>query len=130
MLAIIALVPTLIVVYVRTVVAVPAIVLERVSGWGGLQRSWRLISGRFWPTFGRMLLLGLITSIISSVIAAVFELPGVALLPNNLFVFDQVASAIAAVFVGPITYIGVTLLYYDIRIRKEGFDIEMLARSL
>ena len=35
-----------------------------------------------------------------------------------------------AVFVGPITYIGVTLLYYDIRIRKEGFDIEMLARSL
>jgi hypothetical protein len=129
-LAIIALVPTLIVVYVRTVVAVPAIVLERASGWGGLQRSWRLISGRFWPTFGRMLLLGLITSIISSVIAAVFELPGLALFPNNTFVFDQVASAIAAVFVGPITYIGVTLLYYDIRIRKEGFDIEMLARSL
>ena len=50
--------------------------------------------------------------------------------PTNSFVFDQVASAIAAVFVGPITYIGVTLLYYDIRIRKEGFDIEMLARSL
>ena len=53
-----------------------------------------------------------------------------ALFPTNSFVFDQVASAIAAVFVGPITYIGVTLLYYDIRIRKEGFDIEMLARSL
>ncbi len=44
--------------------------------------------------------------------------------------FDQVATALAAVFVGPITYIGVTLLYYDARIRKEGFDIEMLARSL
>ena len=35
-----------------------------------------LISGRFWPTFGRMLLLGLIASIISSVVAAIFELPG------------------------------------------------------
>jgi hypothetical protein len=129
-LAIIALVPVLFTAYVRTVVAVPAIVLERVSGWHGLQRSWRLSRGRFWPTAGRMLLLVLITSIISSVIAAVFELPGAALLPGNTFVFDQVASAIAAVFVGPITYIGVTLLYYDIRIRKEGFDIEMLARSL
>ena len=40
------------------------------------------------------------------------------------------ASGIAAVFIGPITYIGVTLLYYDSRIRKEGFDIEMLASSL
>jgi hypothetical protein len=128
--AFVALVPVLIVIYVRTVVAVPAIVLERASGWRGLQRSWQLISGRFWPTFGRMLLLALIASIISSVIAAIFEIPGAALAPSSTFVFDQVASAVAAVFVGPITYIGVTLLYYDIRIRKEGFDIEMLARSL
>jgi hypothetical protein len=130
LLGILTLIPTLIFVYVRTVVAVPAIVLERASGWHGLQRSWQLIRGRFWPTFGRVALLALIAGIISSVIGAIFELPGSAIDPNNSFVFDQVASAIAAVFVGPITYIGVTLLYYDIRIRKEGFDIEMLARSL
>jgi hypothetical protein len=128
--AVIALIPALIFLYVRFAVAVPAIVLERVSGWHGLQRSWNLISGRFWPTFGRIALLWVIATIISSVVAAIFEVPGGLLFPNNSFVFDQVASAIAAVFVGPITYIGVTLLYYDIRIRKEGFDIEMLARSL
>jgi hypothetical protein len=120
-LAAIALIPTLVFVYVRTAVAVPAIVLERASGWHGLQRSWSLTGGRFWPTFGRIAILW---------VAAIFELPGGALFPSNSFVFDQVASAVAAVFVGPITYIGVTLLYYDIRIRKEGFDIEMLARSL
>src|SRR3984885_7391441 len=129
-LAFLALIPVLIMVYVRTVVAVPAIVLERVSGWGGLKRSWQLISGRFWPTFGRMALLAIITAIISSVISAIFEIPGSAIDPNNTFVFDQVASAISAVFIAPVTYIGVTLLYYDIRIRKEGFDIERLARSL
>jgi hypothetical protein len=129
-LAFLALVPLVILVYVRTVVAVPAIVLERVSGWGGLKRSWQLISGRFWPTFGRMLLLVLITSIISGVVSTIFQVPGNLISPNNSFVFEQVAGAIAAVFVGPVTYIGVTLLYYDIRIRKEGFDIEMLARSL
>jgi hypothetical protein len=129
-LAAIAVIPALLFVYVRTAVAVPAIVLERVSGWHGLQRSWNLVGGRFWPTFGRLAILWVIAAIISSVVAAIFEVPGGALFPNNSFVFDQVASAIAAVFVGPITYIGVTLLYYDIRIRKEGFDIEMLARSL
>jgi hypothetical protein len=128
--AFIGLVPVLIMIYVRTVVAVPAIVLERVSGWGGLKRSWQLIGGRFWPTFGRMLLLVLITSIISGVVSTIFQVPGNLIAPNNSFVFEQVAGAIAAVFVGPLTYIGVTLLYYDIRIRKEGFDIEMLARSL
>lgn len=128
--AFLTLIPALIIAYVRTVVAVPAIVLERLSGWRGLKRSWQLIGGRFWPTFGRMLLLVIIASIISSVVAAIFEVPGSAIDPGNTFVFDQVASAIAAVFVGPLTYIGVTLLYYDIRIRKEGFDIEMLARSL
>jgi len=126
----IALIPVLIMVLVRTVIAAPAIVLERVSGWRGLKRSWHLVGGRFWPTFGRIALLGLISGIISSVVTAIFELPGSALDPSNTFIFSQVASGIAAVFVGPITYIGVTLLYYDARIRKEGFDIEMLASSL
>jgi hypothetical protein len=130
LLAGLALIPALVIVLVRTVIAAPAIVLERVSGWRGLKRSWHLVGGRFWPTLGRIALLGLISGIISSVVTAIFELPGAVLTPGNTFIFSQVASGIAAVFVGPITYIGVTLLYYDARIRKEGFDIEMLASSL
>ena len=35
-----------------------------------------------------------------------------------------------AVFVAPITYITLTLLYYDLRIRREAFDVEMLASAL
>ena len=130
LLAFIVLIPLVIIVAVRTVIAVPAIVLERTSGWGGLKRSWALVSGRFWPTFGRILLLGLISGIISGVVSTVLEVPASSLDPGNTFIYDQVASAVAAVFIGPITYVGVTLLYYDARIRKEGFDIEMLARSL
>jgi hypothetical protein len=126
----IALIPLLIMVAVRTAVAAPAIVIERVSGWRGLKRSWNLIGGRFWPTLGRILLLALISGIVSSVVAGIIDLPGSAIDPSHSFIYDQLASAIAAIFVGPVTYIGVTLLYYDARIRKEGFDIEMLASSL
>ena len=32
--------------------------------------------------------------------------------------------------VSPLSLIALTLVYYDLRIRKEAFDIEMLAASL
>ena len=120
----------IIVVYVRTSLAAPAIVLERLSGWRGLVRSWNLVTGLFWRLLGIRLLLGLITGIISAIVVFILSFAGVGLDNNGRFILQEVASAFAAVFVSPITYIAVTLLYYDARIRKEGFDIEMLAQTL
>lgn len=120
----------MVLVYVRTSLAPPAIVLERLSGWRGLQRSWNLVNGLFWRILGIRLLLGLITAVISFIVVAILTLAGAGLDSNGRFVLQQVASAFAAVFVSPITYILVTLLYYDARIRKEAFDIEMLAATL
>lgn len=120
----------LILVYVRTSLAAPAIVLERLSGWRGLVRSWKLVTGLFWRLLGIRLLLGLITGIISAIVVFILSFAGVGLDTNGRFILQEVASAFAAVFVSPITYIAVTLLYYDARIRKEGFDIEMLAQTL
>ena len=117
-------------VYVRTSLAAPAIVLENLSGWRGLVRSWRLVEGMFWRIFGIRLLIALITGIISGIVVLLLTVPGAALGGNARFMLQQAASAIASVFISPITYIAVTLLYYDARIRKEGFDIEMLAKSL
>ena len=117
-------------VYVRTSLAPPAIVLEHLSGWRGLARSWRLVGGLFWRLLGIRLLLVLITGVVGAVLVLILTLAGVALDANGRFILQQVASAITAVFVSPITYIAVTLLYYDARIRKEGFDIEMLAQAL
>jgi hypothetical protein len=120
----------MIIVYVRTSLAAPAIVLERLSGWRGLVRSWNLVSGLFWRLLGIRLLLGLITGIISAIVVFILSFAGVGLDPNGRFILQEVATAFATVFVSPITYIAVTLLYYDARIRKEGFDIEMLAQTL
>jgi hypothetical protein len=33
-----------------------------------------------------------------------------------------------AIIVAPMSALSMTLLYYDLRIRKEGFDLEMLSR--
>jgi hypothetical protein len=117
-------------VYVRTSLAAPAIVLEGLSGWRGLQRSWQLVRGVYWRMLGIRLLILVIAAIITGIVSGLLSLAGSGLDANGQFIVTEIAGAIAAVFVGPITYIAVTLLYYDTRIRKEGFDIEMLARSL
>ena len=125
-----ALVVGAIVVFVRTMLAPPAIILEGLSGWRGLARSWNLTRGVSWRLFGIRLLLAIITSIIGGLLTALLTIVGSGLDANGQLIVNSVASAIVAVFIGPITYIAVTLLYYDTRIRKEAFDIEMLAQSL
>jgi hypothetical protein len=39
-------------------------------------------------------------------------------------------SGLASLVVTPILYCVLTLLYYDLRVRKEAFDLEMLAAQL
>jgi hypothetical protein len=129
-LLIIAAIPLGIVVYVRTSLAAPAIVLENLSGWRGLVRSWNLVRGFSWRILGIRVLIFLITAIIGGLLVSLLSLAGAGLDLNGQLIVQEAASAVISVFIGPVTYIAVTLLYYDTRIRKEGFDIEMLAQSL
>lgn len=43
---------------------------------------------------------------------------------------QQLLSVIFTVLVYPFLSIGQTLLYYDVRIRREGYDLELMAREL
>ena len=52
------------------------------------------------------------TLIIEGVFVVLITLPGSGLDASGRLLLNQVASAIAAVFVGPLTYIGVTLLWF------------------
>jgi hypothetical protein len=47
----------------------------------------------------------------------------------NNHVLDEVVSTTVAILVYPLFGITETLLYYDARIRKEGFDVELLAAA-
>ena len=41
-----------------------------------------------------------------------------------------VIPLILQVFVYPFVYVVQTVLYYDLRVRKEGFDLEVLANAM
>jgi ABC-type dipeptide/oligopeptide/nickel transport system permease subunit len=73
---------------------------------------------------------GIITGILSAIVSALLGvLTGVGD-TNVQLVLSQLASLIVSILIQPITFIVVVLLYYDMRIRREAFDIEMLAANL
>jgi hypothetical protein len=43
---------------------------------------------------------------------------------------QAVIRNVVSMFVSPLQTIAITLLYYDLRIRKEGFDLEMLSHAM
>ena len=54
-----------------------------------------------------------------------FTRPGVA-----VSVAAVAISGVAQIFIYPLFYCVLTVAYYDLRVRKEGFDLEVLASTL
>ncbi|THJ65980.1 hypothetical protein E8P82_10080 [Arthrobacter echini] len=124
----------------KLVVAPAALMLEGTGPWTSIKRSWVLTRGNWWRTFGIVLLMSVIVSVISSVIATPLTFavglligftsdPGAA--PDALDSLPLLAAtqAVTALFtaVGYAFQAGVTaLLYVDLRIRREGFDVVLM----
>jgi len=96
----------------------PIVMIERSdSGREIRNRSWRLVEGHRWKVFLVFLVLVVIQLLISGG-------TGIA------SIISAILNGIASILLTPLSAISVTLLYYDFRIRKEGFDLEMLSQSI
>lgn len=114
---------------VRLSVAPAALVVEGASGSTALRRSWRLTKGAFWRTLGILVLSGIVAGIVSSILSIPGEFVVQALGPDA-WPISSLAAVLATVLVTPFGTLVIVLLYFDLRIRKEGFDIEVMAREL
>jgi hypothetical protein len=100
---------------------------------GGMGRSRMLARGNLGKIFLVGLIVGLITMVISIFIQGGGAVVGGLVSGGNAIVQNVVQSLfelIAQLLAAPIGACTTILLYYDLRIRKEGFDLEMLANSL
>ena len=98
-----------------------------------MKRSKALVSGNLGKVFLVLLVVLLITWIANWLFGRIGGLIGGQVAESNLsaaLLINQVFSLVGQVLVMPISAGAMILLYYDLRIRKEGFDLEMLARSL
>ncbi len=109
-----------------------AVVLENCSATRGMSRSKALLKGNL----GKVFVVGFLVNVISAIVGAVFGFIG-GYIGGSMLQSSQSALIVTGAFqvVGqvlatPISAAAFILLYYDMRIRKEGFDLEMLAGSM
>ena len=106
----------------------PVLVLEQpISATGAMSRSWELsrgFRGKALLTLFVTSLLLLIPTMLTGILAGIAALLGA----SSLLVFS-VLGGVLQIFVYPFMYVAFTVLYYDLRVRKEGFDLELLAAA-
>ncbi len=116
--------------------AYPILILEATGIRHAFGRSRMLTRGSWWRTFGIILLVLLFVSVLQSifsvpvgvlaVLLAGFHLQGP--IATVVFAAEQAFGTAGTVLIGPVTACAWVLTYFDLRVRKEGFDLEMEAR--
>ncbi len=107
------------------------VVLENRSGIAALKRSKQLGDGSHWRNAGLMLLLTIMFVVTGAVIGGVTGVVGALLFSDVMF--QKILSLVTSLYQGltmPLTFIAAVLVYYDRRVRKEGYDAEALAEDL
>jgi hypothetical protein len=99
--------------------AIQIVMLEGIAGSSALSRSRALLRSHMWRALGITVLAAIVGGVISMLLQ---------LLVSGIPIVRSVASAIAqSVAMAFYTGVGV-VLYFDLRCRKENFDLEHLAQ--
>jgi hypothetical protein len=118
--------------WVSFAVALPVLMTEGLRGRKAIGRSFRLVRHRWWKTAILLVLAFLLVSIVAGVIS--FAVAAVAVVrPDNpfvLFLIGALSSTAGALVTTPFSAAYHTVLYFDLRVRKEAFDLQLLAQSL
>jgi uncharacterized membrane protein len=120
----------------RTAVSVPASMLEDSKSIRSIERSMELTKGHAMQIF----LIFLLVWCLTYAAALIFQVPFVYLqgaavkshetLSLGVLVLQNLSAFLSEVLIGPIGTIAFSLMYYNLRVRKEAFDVQHLMASL
>jgi membrane-anchored glycerophosphoryl diester phosphodiesterase (GDPDase) len=112
------------------------VVIEKIDAFKTIKRSLKITNGYGWRIFWLIFVIGFIVGIIGILlqqgigmaVAGIEKIPGM----NHAIglAIEGVLMTIVNFMTYPVMFIATTLIYYDLLIRKEGFDLVHLARSM
>jgi hypothetical protein len=123
-------------VVLRYGVAIPALLLEDLKARQALKRSVLLTRGYRGRLFLTSLLMSFVTYVVVLILRGPFWIAAALLagktgqIPNWVSSLSVVAAGVGAALSGPLLMIGLTLLYYDVRVRREAFDLQVMMAAL
>jgi hypothetical protein len=107
------------------------IVLENVGASDGLKRSWELTKDFFWRVLGTSFAAGLLAVLLSVLpnLFTIYILNSLGFSFRIVELAGLVVEKFSLIIVMPFTIAVQVLIYYDLRIRKEGFDLLLRAEG-
>ncbi len=115
----------------RLLVCVPAALIEKRSPGEALSRSFGLTKG----FAGRAFVILVLSVVLTYAAQLLLAIPAAAALalraggPGMIrfwMAMTQIGSSLASIFVTPILLIATAVFYFDLRVRKEGFDLQFM----
>lgn len=119
--------------FVAWICAFPVLLVEGVGGRDALRRSFQLVRHRWWATFTTLLLAYVFHQILAQLLGLIVrEAFGTITFANvDGYVLALMGASLATYLVmTPLYGAIVAVLYVDLRVRKEGFDLMLLAQHM
>jgi len=113
----------------------PVVIMTELKGpVDALKRSWRLTEGSFWRLFGLLVLLFILNGIVLALPLSLIQFVAFAVTPSQMFGLLNGAlsglSNLLSILWYPLLALTLTLVYYDLRVRKENYDLELRIQAL
>jgi hypothetical protein len=111
----------------------PALLFERIGAVDAFRRSLALVRGHWWRTLAILLVTAVIFVVLSLALgAAVGGLVSVVSGDSEVVVavLLTLVNILLSIVLYPVVAAVLTVLYYDLRVRHEGFDLELLAEGM
>jgi hypothetical protein len=108
----------------------PIVVLEeQESSFDSFGRSWELTRGARGKVFGTWIVAWVIAALLPQVIVGAISVALGVATNDAVRPFFVVFASLLGIALAPILPCALTLLYYDLRVRREAFDLQVLSSS-
>jgi Membrane domain of glycerophosphoryl diester phosphodiesterase len=118
---------------VKLCMSFPAVIFERAGPFRSIGRSWKLTADNWWRVFGTLVVVFLIALVVNFALGAVLGIVAAAsdtLSELAFAILNTIVTLLTYMLTYPLWAAVLTVIYYDLRVRNEGFDLQLLARGV